>query len=621
VLLASTITCALIPIFVCIAAASAIRGRSDWPGSDMLVGFGLLSSTLSILALTMRIPLSWLMTCLATLSMIALLMRRQSPGGSSTWIALVLVLPIVVSAAGSKARMWDDFWNWLPSAAYAYNHDSLVWPDLPLSFSIFPGYPQGMPLMIAAASFIAGRFLEGAGPIINVALIAGSSALFAEALAAALVRHGRLQATEMPPILVASTVALTILLNPGLDGAVMLSSYADCGTMVAVGALGLLGVEILARLSAGGAANVEGLAWRFGFVGAMLVNLKQANPVLLALVTAGLLLVALRDPAIRSRRVLVQLPRMLGPAIFLFALWRWYVSQNLPGSEQAFQPFDSWNFSALRQTFAAIGGIIADAPLFHSMMWLVTVTGLAVFFRLPRKASEARWLAVVCATVWLGYNVFLLIVYLGVMSFSDAQIAADYWRYTPHVALLGLYAPVMGLAIARWPTWMSLRGRVATVAIILLVVCAMPVRGDINNPAGRAWQRFLRDAAADIRRIIPPASKLLIVPVWNSNPFGVAVRYNLWQLGMPDRQIFATVLWDADDFAKAATWAAQGEANYLLIQDAEGVMDEVTDALGLRRINHELVLFGWQGGAWEKVKSWPVSPDLDGLSCRCPGRK
>jgi len=429
-----------------------------------------------------------------------------------------------------------------------------------------------------------------------------------------------LQATETPPILVASAVALTTLLNPGLDGAVALSSYADCGTMVAVGALGLLGVEILARLSVGDTAKVQGLAWRFGFVGAMLVNLKQANPVLLALVTAGLLLVALRDPAIRLRRVLVQLPRMLGPAICLFALWRWYVSQILPNSEQAFRPFDTWNFGVLRQTLAAIAGVIADAPLFHSMMWLVTAAGLAVFVRLPRKTSEARWLAVVCATVWLGYNVFLLIVYRGAMSFYDATIAADYWRYTPHVALLGLYAPVMALAIGRWPVWTKLRGRVATVAIALLAVCAMPVRGDINNPPGRAWQHFLRDAAADIRRIIPPASKLLIVPVWNSNPFGVAVRYNLWQLGMPDRQIFATILWDADDFAKAATWAARGEANYLLIQDAEGVMDEVIDSLGLPRINHELVLFGWQDGAWQKVKSWPVSPDLDGLSCRCPGR-
>jgi hypothetical protein len=117
----------------------------------------------------------------------------------------------------------------------------------------------------------------------------------------------------MPLVVIAIAVAITVLLNPGLDGSVVLSSYADCGTMVAVGALGLLGVEILARLSRGEPANVEGIAWRFGFVGAMLVNLKQANPVLLALITAGLILVAFRDPALRTRRALLQLPRMLGP--------------------------------------------------------------------------------------------------------------------------------------------------------------------------------------------------------------------------------------------------------------------------------------------------------------------
>jgi hypothetical protein len=74
--------------------------------------------------------------------------------------------------------MWDDFWNWLPSPAYEYRHNSLSWPDLPLSLSIFPGYPQGIPLMISAASFVGGRFLEAAGPIINALLLAGSSALY-----------------------------------------------------------------------------------------------------------------------------------------------------------------------------------------------------------------------------------------------------------------------------------------------------------------------------------------------------------------------------------------------------------------------------------------------------------
>jgi uncharacterized membrane protein len=44
--------------------------------------------------------------------------------------------------------------------------------------------------------------------------------------------------------------------------------------------------------------------------------------------------------------------------------------------------------------------------MFHSIMWLVTAAGVVSFFHLPRKTSEARWLAVVCATVWLGFNFF-----------------------------------------------------------------------------------------------------------------------------------------------------------------------------------------------------------------------
>jgi hypothetical protein len=56
-----------------------------------------------------------------------------------------------------------------PSAAYANSHDSLVWSR-----------PHGMPLRLRA-SFIRGQFLEAAGPIISVALLAGSSALLAEA--------------------------------------------------------------------------------------------------------------------------------------------------------------------------------------------------------------------------------------------------------------------------------------------------------------------------------------------------------------------------------------------------------------------------------------------------------
>jgi hypothetical protein len=608
--LAWTLTCALLPIVVCIGAGAAIgRGPSRWPGADMLVGFGLLGTALTILAVTTRIPLSRLMAGLAIAAMVTPVIRRQLPGGRSTWIGLVLILPILVVAAAGEPAMWDDFWNWLPSAAYAYMHDSLPWPDLPPSLSIFPGYPQGLPLMVAAASVLSGRWLEAAGPVISVALLAGSSAVFAEALAATLVRHGRLPAKTSPPvILVAGAVAITTLLNPGLDGAVLLSTYADCATMVAVGALALLGVEMLARQAAGAAADINALAWRFGFVGAMLINVKQANPVLLALITGGLGLVALRDPALRTWGALQQLPRMLAPAIVPWGFWRWYVAHNLTHAEHVFRPFDSWNFDAVGPIFASIGRYITEAPLFHALMWSVTAAGIILFFRSTRGSNEARWLAVICAAVWLGYNAFLVIVYLGDMTISDARIAADYWRFTPHVALLGLYPPVMALALARRPSWINLRPAIPTLAAIALALCALPLRRDLNHPSDRPWHHFLRETATDIAHIVPPRSKLLIVPVENSSPFGVAIRYHLWHLDKPSQQIDSTIMWEPEDYPDVARWAARGDAVYLLIQDAEGNMDEQTDRLGLPRLNHELVLYAWRDGVWQKVKSWAVPP-------------
>jgi hypothetical protein len=615
---ASTLASAAVPIVICVAAGSVVgSGNSRWPGADMLVGLGLVGGALTILAVATPIPLSGLLIAFAALSIVAIAIRRQIPGGSGTWIALALVSPIIlVPAAGYQAALWDEFWQWLPSAGYAFSHNSLVKLGLADSLSRFPAYPQAMPLMIAAASLVAGRFLEAAGPMVNVVLLAGVSALLADAIAAALARRGRLAATDKPVFLVASAVTVTILLNPGLNGGVvLLSSLADCGTMVAVGALGLIGIEMLTRLAGRGPGNTESLAWRFGFVGALLVNLKQANPVLLVLVTAGLAVVSLRDPAIAKRQGLAQLPRMLGPPIIVWMIWRWYVMSNVPHGEVAFRPFGSWSFDELPDLFAAAWKQITEAPLFHAMMWMVTAAGFAAFFTLPRKASEARWLAVVCATVWLGYNAFLLVVYLGAFSGDEVVTAAAYWRYASHVALLALYAPVIALATGRWPAWMSLRGVAPALVVVPLALCALPVRGDLNDPGDRAWVRFIRDATTDMRHAMPAGSKVVIIPCWNGSLFGVIVRYDLWQLGVPERETHGTILWeetdDGPDPAVIASLATRGEANYLVIQDAECEWDdEDTDELGLSRINHELALFAWRNGAWEKVKSWPIPPAL-----------
>ncbi len=607
---ALALACALVPIVVCIAAGAAIgRGRSRWPGADMLVGLGLAGGALTLLAVTARLPLSWTMLALALLAALAAVARRAVPGGRVTWVALALTLPVLLTAATSQAVLWDDFWQWLPNAAYAFRYDSLAWPDLPRPFAKFPGYPPTLPLMIAGASFVAGRFVETAGPVINVALLAGFCAVLADAAAAALTRRGRLRAGEAPIALVGLAVVVTLALNPGLNGAVVLSSYADAATAAAVGALGLLGVETLSRLSGRSAGDPAEMAWRFGFVAAALINLKQANPVLLALLVAGLALVAWRDPAIAARRALAHLPRMLGPAIILYAAWRWYLFRT-GVVEQTFLPLGSWNFAALPRLSYSLRWNIVQAPFFHGLMWLVTVAGVALVPRLARKGSEACALAVVTAVVWVGYNAFLLFIYLAQMSTYDAEIAADYWRYTPHVALLGLAVPAMAVSLVRWPPWMRVRGSVVGSAAILLALAAPLARADLRRSEERAWPLFVRNVITpQLKEIIPAGSTLVLVLTHQYNPYQVIVPYDLWQLGDPARAI-GTALWFPEDLESASTPPTAPAGGYLLIHDRDAVMDDLAAKIGVPPPRSEFVLYAARNGRWEKVKSWPIPPAL-----------
>lgn len=574
----------------------------------MLVGVGLAGGVLTILAVTTQVPLSTLMLGVAGLALLAPLVRRQSPGGVSMWIALILAVPLLVRAVATEATLWDEFWQWLPNAAYAYTHDALVRRGLPPTFARLPGYPQAIPLAIAAASFLARRFLEGAGPVMNVALLAAYSALLADTVVAVRGRESLATPPHVTMALTAAAVATVLVINPGLNGAVVLSSYSDPATMVMVGALGLLGVELLARLSGRSAADPAEIAWRFGFVAAALINLKQANPVLLALIGAGLGVVVLCDRNIRLRRALALLPQLLGPAVVLYLVWRWYVVENLPSGEVHFRPLGTWNFAATPAIFESILRYVREAPLFHVGMWLVTAAGLAALPSLRRRGGEARWLAVITAIVWLGYNAFLLLVYLAVFSEEEARWAADYWRYTPHVALLALSAPVVALARVRLPTAVP-RGALALVCAAVALMAPF-LRSDLGTTRAKRWPLFVRGVDAELKTLLPPGAGLVLVLGYNPDPYPVIVRYDLWQLGDPTRAVYPTIVWYGEDLGRVDDLVAHGEAQYVILHDRQGSdsVAALAARLGVPPPKNELDLFAWRNGQWEKMKSWPIPP-------------
>src|ERR1700722_10530104 len=117
---ATALACSLVPPLLCMAAGAGVgRGASRMPAADMLVGAGLAGGALTILAVTTPVPLHILMLGVAALAVLVALVRRTPPGGLAMWIALGLAMPLLVRAAANQATLWDEFWQWLPSAAYA----------------------------------------------------------------------------------------------------------------------------------------------------------------------------------------------------------------------------------------------------------------------------------------------------------------------------------------------------------------------------------------------------------------------------------------------------------------------------------------------------------------------
>jgi hypothetical protein len=594
---------ASVPLLVCMAAGAAARRGDNLAGSDLLAGFGLLAGVIAALAVLTRLPLSWLMLGVSALTALAWFIRPRLPGGVATWIALLLLSPVLVYAAASMATQWDEFWQWLPNAVYAYTYDSFVWPDRPPAFARFPGYPQGLPLVTVAASFLAGRFLENASAVFNVALLAAFCALLADSMAAVLFRRGRLAQPRAPFVLVAIAVVVAVLLNPGLAGNVLLSSYADSATAITTGALGLIGVALLQRLSAQDRAGANDLAWRFGLIGAALVNLKQPNVVLLALIIAGCSLVVLRERTIPLRAALMQLPRMLGPAVVLYLIWRWYLGKYLPGGEVALRPLSAWTWDALPQMALSAGNYMAQAPLFHGMMWAVAAFGVAALVR-PRKFGEAGRLAVVAAVVWLGYHGFLVVSYLGALSPDEARAAADYWRYTPHIAMLAIATIGLGLASAPLPSRLRLSGVVPAAVAAVLALSALPLRSDLGTSRVKLWPHFVRGITAELNQILPTGAKLVLPMAWQLDPYPFIVQYDL--LRLPERRVETRAFWFGEDLNQIADLAARGEADYLLIHDVHGNIGEIAPKVGVPAPRHEMVLYARKNGTWEKVRAWPV---------------
>jgi hypothetical protein len=588
----------------CTALGSIIGGRCRFlPASDLVVGLGLAGGVLTLWTGPLAIRISAGLAAVAaagTLIVPVLIRRRILPGGLSFWLALVAVGLVMVAAASVSATMWDDFYHWLPNAAYQYRYDFLFHNGAPKPLAKWPGYPQTMPFIINAASLLAGRFLESAGPITNTALIAAFVAALADvnrgygstAITATLARHISL---------ISFAVIVAVLVNPAFNSDLVLSSYADIGTQVAVAFCGMVGCQVLQLVTEEDNTSANAMALRFGLIAVCLINLKQANAVLFVLIMTGLALASWRTVRI-ERKLIPIIAFIVMPPLAVFLFWRWYVLGQVLNGEMSFRAISAWNWPQIPDTLYIIARyLFTENPAFAILMTSVTGLGLASLLKQPGNVRPGEQLLVVTTVCWIGYNLFLMLVYLGAMTEEEASNAADYWRYAPHVGYIGVSAIVTYFATSSGMrhliTWLK------SAMIVVMPMVLLSAYFIIHPSLAKPYSLHFRAVGRDLADMLPANTRVVVMSGYRLSPMSDAIRYDLWRPGRDDRGL--QTVWEGEEPTDVLRPFSQARATHLLISGTIYHYANISSAIGLREIDQETVLFKWENGSWKEVAAWP----------------
>ncbi|HYG85185.1 MAG TPA: hypothetical protein VD978_02910 [Azospirillum sp.] len=543
VLFAATGVAAAIIVFIGFACLGSTTGRARLQAADPIVGWAI--GTGAITAAGVLAPglvgVSALAAAVAAVAAGLWAWRRgEVPGGPLLWLTVLLLLPFLLQAARAPTAEWDDFTHWLPNAAYLYRFDDFPRSGLPGSLSFWPAYPYALPLWHWMTSRLSGAFFEPAGAVANVLALGGFAAALVSLVRAELGQQERRLSVLSSFGWAAFGILLVTAANPSFVKSYHVTAYADSATAVAVAVLAVLGWQILERLREGEAASpaARAMAWQFGAVASLLVNLKQANLVLVPLILSGMALLVLRDRAIDRGQLLRLLLPMLLPMLALYLLWRHHVQTHMPGREFAFLPFDQWRWSMLDGILRGIWAIVAKKGGHYGLM--MVVSGWAAFAWLRGPGRLERFL-VIAATVFLGYSGFLLFTYLAA-SFSDDEVlrAASFWRYSTHAGLLGVTAAALSCA-RLWAGRRAL-GRVLAhplmSAALLGAVVILPLAAPrllVNYP-GEAIRRA-QIVGRELAEALPSDARVLVIAGRETALVGSLMVLELWRPGRDDRNL------------------------------------------------------------------------------------
>jgi hypothetical protein len=604
----------LVAVALC-GLGSAVAGRERLSETDGFVGWGIATAAFTLVGTVGPIPFTSIAALLLVASVVMYAVRFQRadavfPPGIGR--ALLLGVPFFVLTASMTPSQWDEFTQWLHSARYLFQYDGFPGRDRPVSGALLPAYPYALPLVGYLASRIADRFVESAIASFNLLMLLAVALLFVR-----LMRSASIDARQRPAIgerrgepadwgLIGLGLLSVTLLSPTFVPKLVLTAYAETGTAATVAVAGVLGWAALERAGIGDHATARRLAARMGLVLVVLVALKEATLSLFGLVLGGVALAALRRADLPARAAAPLLAVAALPGLLVYGAWRVYVARELPGQELAVMPLAQWNWAVAPAMLASMAKVaLAKAGHFGLMAVIAGVALRALVRPRGRGSGGLESLAIIAASVMVGYNLFLLVTYLAVFDPREAVHAASYWRYNTHVGLIGMAVAVSGAAML-WRRLALPRLGARTVhalgAVAVVLIALGPLglldrfRFDVQP-----MKLFARQVGETLGRTLPIDSRLIVVDPSDPGFYPFLVNYALDGRAHVVGAISSLTI---DPRGALRRLIVEQRPTHLLAFEADPAVAAVTETElpgnAATLLTHE------RDGQWRLTRSWPM---------------
>lgn len=509
---------------------------------------------------------------------------------------VILSLPLLILVSAMVGSQWDEFSDWLFTPRQLLENNAFPDRSNKHLSGALSSYPFNWHFITFLASRLSGHLEESAGALVNILLLLS----FGLHLIGLIEKKSNNNASLNRPSwgLCALGALLTTVLNPTFAQKVVLTSYADVSTAVAVGFAVTLGWKMLNAFSEERKGDARALAWQMSLLLVVLINLKQATLILFALLICATLITGLRDPKIKFRDVLRQLPIIIIPPLIIYLAWRYHVTFELDGREFSIRPFSDWYIAEIPEILQRMLLVFSKKGLYFAIFLIVIFFSIHRFFYVRTPFDR---LAVMVGIVMIGYNVFLLFSYVAAFGKADALRAASFWRYNMHLGPVAILFYFYGLVrlFNHFQLNFSKQVFLARVAVILIIIAPFVFAEKIRFDKVKHVY-FYRSVGAELNKFLKEGDTLVVIDPRGSGESAAVTRFQLSRrdiiksyLSMyqkPNLKIFMNIF-QSNDFSHALI---------------HSVSDDLQQGLGQELHEDNSYLLERDGETWREIKRWPT---------------